>query len=110
MPMNQSNDSLDADRPLLILLGGATCGGKSTLADRLQQTWPQSKRLSQDDFFRQELDDAHVWITLSDGRRHQDWEHLNCIDWDEMRKATSDLLRLMRSGSFLFFLFFLQFF
>jgi nicotinamide/nicotinate riboside kinase len=89
MPTNESNDlcKLVDQEPLLVLLGGATCGGKSTLANQLQQTWINCKRLSQDDYFREEEDPEHVWVTLSDGRRHQNWEHLQSVDWSKMKQA-----------------------
>lgn len=108
MPANESTDfstvaysGLRPNRPqqpLLILLSGATCGGKSTLADRLQQIWPHSQRIGQDDFFREEDDPEHVWLTLSDGKRHQDWEHVRSIDWNKMRQVAHDRLQLARSS------------
>lgn len=85
--------------PLLVLLGGATCGGKSTVADRLQNIFVgHCARLSQDHFFREEEDPEHLWITLSDGRKHQDWENITSVDWIKMRSAVRDEIEKLSQG------------
>ena len=88
-------------QPLLVLFGGATCGGKSTVADRIQKLFPNCNRISQDDYFGEEEDPKHFWITLSDGFKHQDWENMNSVDWTKMQMAVNDQIQKLSQGKYL---------
>ena len=96
---------------LLINICSATNSGKTTLVTKLEQTFQSSAVINQDLFFRvmfifttnnnnnnnnnyyyyylssffqPEDDPNHVWVDLIPTRKHQNWEHLDCINWDNM--------------------------
>ncbi|XP_077281226.1 nicotinamide riboside kinase [Temnothorax americanus] len=72
-------------------ISGATCSGKSTLADKIRDTFPTSITLRQDDFF-----------LLPDDPRHVKIQELNHINWDvitslDMQKMYSDVRKILES-------------
>ncbi|CAG2163715.1 unnamed protein product [Oppiella nova] len=69
-----------------------TCGGKSTLADRLQQQFEHCVIISQDQFFRADDDPNHEWIDVSPTIRHQNWESMASMDWEAFARAIDVVL------------------
>lgn len=82
-----------------------TNSGKTTLARRIKADFPSTVIINQDKHFRvikchrllllcpqyltilflqTEDDPNHIWVDLDETRRHQNWEALECIRWDEM--------------------------
>ena len=74
-----------------IIIAGSTNGGKTSVSDRLLKEFPNSILIKQDDYFREPDDSNHVWITLSNQIRHQDWERYSSLDW---AKLDETLLKL----------------
>ena len=56
---------MNALRPLVVVLCGATSSGKSTLANLLHKTFVQSCKLHQDDYYYSEEYSGHVKIAES---------------------------------------------
>ncbi|XP_011862617.1 PREDICTED: nicotinamide riboside kinase 1 [Vollenhovia emeryi] len=72
-------------------ISGATCSGKSTLADKIHDNFPTSIMLRQDDYFLQLDDPRHVKIQeLS----HINWELITSLD---MEKMYSDVTKILES-------------
>lgn len=69
-----------------------TNGGKTTLSNRLAAVHPGSKVINQDIYFRNPQDANHIWVELPQGGRHQNWEHLNSVDWDKLVAALENEL------------------
>lgn len=74
-----------------IIIAGSTNGGKTSVSDRLLQEFPNSILIKQDDYFREPDDPNHIWITLSNQIKHQDWERYSSLDW---AKLDETLLKL----------------
>ncbi|RWS22411.1 nicotinamide riboside kinase 1-like protein [Leptotrombidium deliense] len=70
-----------AKRPMIVGVSGVTCGGKTSLCDKLKNLYEGSVIINQDNFFREETDPSHIWLDVRPGVRHQNWEHLVSIDW-----------------------------
>jgi len=75
----------------VIGISGATCSGKSTLADKIRDNFPTSVIVRQDDYFLP-LDDLH----------HVKIQELNHINWElitslDMQKMYSDIQEILRS-------------
>ncbi|CAG2117607.1 unnamed protein product, partial [Medioppia subpectinata] len=64
-----------------------TCGGKTTLAERLKQHYEECVILSQDQFYRLDDDPNHEWLDVSPTIRHQNWESMASMDWKLFNKA-----------------------
>jgi nicotinamide/nicotinate riboside kinase len=65
-------------RRIIVGISGATCGGKSTLAEQLQTTFGDTtKKLCQDDFYFPENDPAHVQVTALN---HLNWELVTAVN------------------------------
>ncbi|XP_022904121.1 nicotinamide riboside kinase 1 [Onthophagus taurus] len=69
---------------LVIGISGVTCGGKTTLANELNKIFPNSKVISQDDYFLPIDDERHVIIP-----------HLNHINFDV--SSSLDMKKMVES-------------
>lgn len=78
-------------RYVVILIAGSTNGGKTSLSDRLIEEFPNSILLKQDDYYLEPDDPKHLWITLSNNIKHQDWERYESIDWLSLDKTLMKL-------------------
>nr|XP_034178747.1 nicotinamide riboside kinase 1 isoform X1 [Osmia lignaria] len=74
---------------LVIGITGATCSGKTTLANRLQKELKNSIIVHQDNYFWPIDDPQHVKIPKLN---HLNWELMSSMDMDKMR---SDILKLI---------------
>lgn len=79
-----------------IIIAGSTNGGKTSVSDRLLKEFPNSILVKQDDYFREPDDPNHIWITLSNQIRHQDWERYSSLDW---AKLDETLLKLHQEAA-----------
>ncbi|XP_075681391.1 nicotinamide riboside kinase 1-like [Dermatophagoides pteronyssinus] len=79
---------------LLIGISGCTNSGKTTLCKKLNQRYSSSSSaiINQDTYFREEDDPNHVWISLDESRKHQNWELLECINWQNMCTAIYEII------------------
>lgn len=71
-------------RYVAIIIAGSTNGGKTSVSDRLLKEFPNSILINQDAYFLEPDDPKHVWITLSNSIKHQDWERYSSLDWAKM--------------------------
>ncbi|XP_028048676.1 nicotinamide riboside kinase 1 [Monomorium pharaonis] len=74
----------------VIGISGATCSGKSTLADKICDNFP-SIMIRQDDYFLPSGDPRHVKIQ---GLNHMNWELITSLD---MQKMYSDIIKILQS-------------
>lgn len=63
---------------IFVGVSGVTNGGKTSLVNHLQKTFPGSVVFHQDDFFRSEFDEEHEMIAELN---HANWETLSSVDW-----------------------------
>ena len=77
-------------RPFVVGLCGATCSGKSTIADLLQQTFKHSYKFNQDDFYRPESWDGHVLVP---DLNHINWELETSVDNQKLASVITDKVR-----------------
>jgi len=75
----------------VIGISGATCSGKSTLADKIRDNFPTSVIVRQDDYFLPLNDLRHVKIQELN---HINWELITSLD---MQKMYSDIQKILRS-------------
>ncbi|XP_015781482.1 nicotinamide riboside kinase 1-like [Tetranychus urticae] len=73
----------------IVGISGVTNGGKTTLSTKIIEKFPNSILIRQDDYFREEDDPNHIWITLKSGRKHQNWESLNAVNWDKLKSQVN---------------------
>lgn len=71
-------------------ISGATCSGKSTLAEKIRDDFPMSIMVRQDDYFLSPDDPRHVKI-----------QELNHINWElitglNMQKMHSDIIKILQ--------------
>ncbi|KAK9694788.1 hypothetical protein QE152_g33290 [Popillia japonica] len=66
---------------LIIGISGATCGGKTTLANKLKELFPSSVIINQDAYFLPVDDDRHVWIPELN---HINFDTLTSLDMNKM--------------------------
>ena len=66
---------------LIIGISGATCSGKTTLANALQKVFPNSLALNQDKFYWPEDSVKHK---LAEGINHINWELVSAYDNDKL--------------------------
>lgn len=78
-------------RWLVVGISGATCSGKSTLADKIRDNFPGSVMIRQDDYFLPQDDPRHVRVAELD---HTNWEVMTSMD---MQRMHSDVLRALGS-------------
>ncbi|XP_029162145.1 nicotinamide riboside kinase 1 [Nylanderia fulva] len=76
---------------LVIGISGATCSGKSTLANKIRDSFSGSIMVHQDDYFLPSSDPRHVKI-----------QELNHLNWDlitslDMQRMHSDVLKILQS-------------
>ncbi|KAL0116133.1 hypothetical protein PUN28_011180 [Cardiocondyla obscurior] len=72
-------------------ISGATCSGKSTLADMLHKKFPTSIMLRQDDYFLPSDDSRHIKIQELN---HMNWDLITSLD---MQKMYSDITKILQS-------------
>lgn len=75
----------------VIGISGATCSGKSTLANKIHENFPKSVMVRQDDYFLPSDDPRHIKI-----------QELNHLNWDlitslDMQKMHSDIIKILES-------------
>lgn len=74
---------------LVIGVSGVTCGGKTTLATELNNLFPNSRVISQDDYFLDVNDPRHTWVPeLS----HIHFDILTSLDMDKMFEDIENLI------------------
>ncbi|CAH0546402.1 unnamed protein product [Brassicogethes aeneus] len=78
-----------SQKVLIIGICGVTCGGKTTIANKLNNILPSSKILCQDDYFLDVSDPRHKWIESLD---HINFDILTSLD---MEKMHSDILKFI---------------
>ncbi|KAL6267205.1 hypothetical protein P5V15_000282 [Pogonomyrmex californicus] len=76
---------------IVIGISGATCSGKSTLANKIHNDYPTSIMVRQDDYFLPPDDPRHVKI---EELNHMNWELITSLD---MQKMYSDVVRIFAS-------------
>lgn len=81
-------------RIFIIGISGVTCGGKTTVANKLKQVFLKSKIFSQDDYYRDVNDPKHVWIPKLN---HINFDIVSSVD---MEKMYSDVLKFMEDNNF----------
>lgn len=72
-------------------ISGATCSGKSTLAEKIHANFPMSIMVHQDDYFLSPDDPRHVKI---EELNHINWELITGLD---MQKMHSDVKKILQS-------------
>ncbi|XP_029661711.1 nicotinamide riboside kinase 1 [Formica exsecta] len=75
----------------VIGISGATCSGKSTLANKILDNFPKSVMVRQDDYFLPSDDPRHIMI-----------QELNHLNWDlitslDMQRMHSDIIKILHS-------------
>ncbi|XP_076682825.1 nicotinamide riboside kinase [Andrena cerasifolii] len=75
---------------LIVGISGATCSGKTTLANQIHNELRNSVVIHQDDYFLPADDARHVYIPEIN---HLNWELETSMDMDKMR---SDILNLIK--------------
>lgn len=70
-------------------ISGATCSGKTTLAENLHKMLPQSVIVSQDDYFFPVDSSSHVKI---EALGHLNWEIMTALDMNSMRSDVQSIL------------------
>lgn len=76
---------------LVIGISGVTCGGKTTLATSLSELLPNSKVISQDDYFLDVNDPRHTWILELN---HINFDIISSLDMEQMHM---DILATLRN-------------
>lgn len=66
---------------IVIGIGGATCSGKTTIANELHNKLPESMLIHQDDYFHPVGSPKLEYI---DEVQHYNWDKLSAIDTDRM--------------------------
>ncbi|EFA11386.1 nicotinamide riboside kinase 1 [Tribolium castaneum] len=79
-----------SDKILIIGISGVTCGGKTTLANELNQLLPNSKLVSQDDYFLGVDDPRHVWIPELN---HINFDILSSLDMEKMNRDIHEMIK-----------------
>lgn len=79
---------------LVIGISGVTCGGKTTLAAGLDKILPNSKVISQDDYFLEADDPRHTWIPELN---HINFELLTSLDMAQMHADILEILKYRKS-------------
>lgn len=74
---------------LVIGISGVTCGGKTTLASRLSKILPNSKIVSQDEYYLTEDDERHIWIPELN---HINFDILSSLDMDRMLQEVKKII------------------
>lgn len=74
---------------LVVGICGVTCSGKTTLANRLKQTFPDSVSLHQDLYFLPEDDPRHVYIPEL---KHNNWDSLSSVDMERLYNDAKKML------------------
>lgn len=72
-------------------ISGATCSGKSSLADKIRDNFPTSILLRQDDYFLLPDDPRHIKIQELN---HINWELITSLD---TQKMYSDVIKILQS-------------
>lgn len=75
---------------LVIGICGVTCGGKTTISNKLNKILPFSTIVSQDDYFLDVDDPRHTWI---ESLNHINFDILSSLDMDRMNLDVENLLK-----------------
>lgn len=75
---------------LVVGISGATCSGKSTLANKIRDNFPGSVMMRQDDYFLPSNDPRHVKILELN---HLNWDLITSLDMERMH---SDVMKILR--------------
>lgn len=81
---------------LVIGICGVTCGGKTTLATELNNILPNSKVISQDDYYLDENDSRQIRIPELN---HVNFELLTSLDMERMHSDICHILRNRRNNT-----------
>ncbi|XP_020278743.1 nicotinamide riboside kinase 2 [Pseudomyrmex gracilis] len=76
---------------LIVGISGATCSGKSTLANRIGNNFPGSITVRQDDYFLPPDDPRHIKIPELN---HMNWDLITSLDMERMR---FDIMKIIRT-------------
>ena len=88
---------MSSKKILTIGLGGATCGGKSTLAGLLGSLFGKScQKLNQDDFYFPETYTGHTFIPEFN---HINWELESAFDNAKLVKTVGDIVQKSTSAT-----------
>ena len=68
-------------RPVVVGISGATCAGKTTLAQFLTKCFPIANYMNQDDFYFDENHKGHIHV---EELNHINWEVVTAFDMDKM--------------------------
>ena len=82
-----------SEKWLVIGVSGVTCGGKTTIANKLNNIFPNAKVVNQDDYFLSMNDPRH---TLIKELNHINFDILSSLDMDKM---TYDVHAIIRGGT-----------
>ena len=75
---------LNASRNCLIVgISGATCSGKTTLANALHKVIPNSIALNQDQYYWNDDSENHI---LAEGIKYINWELVSAFDNEKLPK------------------------
>lgn len=74
---------------IVVGISGATCSGKSTLAQSLHQALPDSVAMSQDDYFHPPDSPFHVKV---ESLGHLNWEIMSALDMTSMRSDIHSII------------------
>lgn len=72
-----------SEKWLILGISGATCGGKTTIANKLIEIFTNGRVISQDNYFLPVDDDRHVWIPELN---HINFDILTSLDMDKMHE------------------------
>lgn len=75
---------------LVIGIAGATCSGKTTVAEKLSGAFKNSKLLKQDEYFLPAEDPRHTRVPELN---HLNWELLTSLDMERMLREIVEILR-----------------
>lgn len=77
-----SQSSIMSNKWIVVGISGATCGGKTTLASKLHEYFPESVKIGQDDYFHPIDSPHHV---KCDSLNHINWELMSALDMKSMK-------------------------
>ncbi|KAK2714523.1 nicotinamide riboside kinase 1-like isoform X1 [Artemia franciscana] len=79
-------------KPVVVALGGVTNGGKSTIAKLLQDYFPLSKIMRQDDYFKLDNQDGMEYISELG---HYNWDIMSAIDMNKFESEFNKNLTVL---------------
>ncbi|KAI1296770.1 Nicotinamide riboside kinase 1 [Halotydeus destructor] len=84
---------------LVIGISGYTNSGKTSLCRKLKEKYEDAVIVGQDQFFREVDDPNHVWVEVTPGKLHQNWELHSAINWNLFEKEIQRILSSKPSSS-----------